>query len=161
MASDLLESFLHSAWANVELLTFCRGLTPEQLKTSLPTGAGEPLAIMKHLIGAESYYLSLCTGSSLEWDFSEDADMSAADLAGFAADLGKTWDALLTGPFDGERMLDTRSSRLRAGVLLAQALHHANVHREQVSAILTSLGLTPPDVSCWAYGRAFGGIVPK
>jgi hypothetical protein len=50
---------------------------------------------------------------------------------------------------------------VKAGVLIAQALHHANVHREQVSAVLTSLDLAPPDISGWAYGRATGGITPK
>ena len=161
MSSELLEAFRHSAWANREILAGCRGLTPVQLETSLPTGAGKPLAMIKHLIGAESYYLSLITGEHLAWDWSEEREETPDELLVFAEDLARAWDAVLTADFDTTRMLDTRSSRLKAGVLLAQALHHANVHREQVCAVITSLGLTPPDVSGWAYGRATGGIVPK
>jgi hypothetical protein len=47
--------------------------------------------------------------------------------------------------------------QVRAGVMLAQALHHSNVHREQISAVLTGLGLTPPDISGWAYNREISG----
>ena len=161
MSSDLLEAFRHSAWANRELLSFCAGMTTEQLKASLPTGAGAPLAVMKHVIGAESYYLSLLLGERLAWDWSDERQETAEELLVFAEDLDHAWEAALLGAFDPERMLETRNSRLRAGVLLAQALHHANVHREQVCAVITSLGLTPPDISGFAYGRASGGIVPK
>jgi hypothetical protein len=45
---------------------------------------------------------------------------------------------------------------VRAGTLLAQALHHANVHREQVSSIVTSLGIEPPDLDVWTYGTVTG-----
>ena len=161
MASELLEAFRHSAWANHELLEACRKLTPDQAGVSLPTGAGTAPAILKHVIGAESYYLSLVRGRFLGWDWDEARDYSTDELLAFARELGEAWEGVLAGDFDRGRMLDTRSSRLKAGVLLTQALHHGNVHREQVSAVLTSLGLTPPDVSGWAYGRASGGIVLK
>ena len=161
MGSELIEAFRHSAWANRELLAFCRGLTEEQLSASLPTGAGTPLAMLKHLIGAESYYLSLLRGEPLAWDWSEEREETPDELLVFADDLAKAWETVLGGAFDGQRMLDTRRSTIKAGVLIAQAVHHANVHREQVSAVFTSLGLQPPDVSGWAYGRASGGIVPK
>ena len=105
--------------------------------------------------------LAVHTGERLAWDWSEEREETPDELLVFAEDLARAWDAVLTADFDTTRMLDTRSSRLKAGVLLAQALHHANVHREQVCAVITSLGLTPPDVSGWAYGRATGGIVPK
>jgi hypothetical protein len=68
---------------------------------------------------------------------------------------------MLADPFDSERRLDTRRSRIKAGVLMAQALHHGNVHREQVSAIMTSQGVEAPDISAWAYGRDSGGIEHK
>jgi uncharacterized damage-inducible protein DinB len=142
------------------LIEACGALTPEQAGASLPTGAGTPAATIKHLIGAESYYLSLIRGSFLDWDWDEERPYTTDQLLEYAGELSRAWEALLPG-LDPERMLDTRRSRLKAGVLLTQALHHANVHREQISAVLTSLGLTPPDISGWAYGRASGGIVLK
>ena len=51
-------------------------------------------------------------------------------------------------PFDPERImiLDEGTYEAHAGILLAQALHHGNAHREQICAILTSFGLEPPDL---------------
>jgi len=161
MASELLEAFRHSAWANRQLLDFCRGLTAEQATTPLPGGYGNALSTLKHIAGAENYYRSLFTGILGEWDWRDDRDQPIDEISPWFDDLAAFWEDLLSGAFDAGRMLDTNRSRLKAGVLLTQALHHANVHREQVSAVLTSLGLTPPDVSGWAYGRASGGIVPK
>jgi uncharacterized damage-inducible protein DinB len=161
MSSDLLEAFRHSAWANRQVLDSLRALTAEQLATNLPTGHGPPLVTMKHLIGAESYYLSLIRGSSLGWDWDEAREETPDELLVFVEALAEAWAAVLSASFDSGRMLETRSTRVKAGVIIAQALHHANVHREQVSAVLTSLGVAPPDVSGWAYGRASGGIVPK
>jgi hypothetical protein len=45
---------------------------------------------------------------------------------------------------------------VEAGVIHAQIANHGNVHREQVCAILTSLGIEPPDISGWAFGVATG-----
>jgi len=41
-------------------------------------------------------------------------------------------------------------------VPIAQALHHGNVHREQICSVLTTLGLEPPDLQVWAYAEATG-----
>jgi len=45
--------------------------------------------------------------------------------------------------------------------MLAQTIHHSNVHREQICAIVTSLGLEAPDVSGWRFGKETGRIVPQ
>jgi uncharacterized damage-inducible protein DinB len=36
-------------------------------------------------------------------------------------------------------------------IILTQVINHATEHREQVKAILTELGLEPPDLSAWTY----------
>jgi uncharacterized damage-inducible protein DinB len=53
---------------------------------------------------------------------------------------------LLSEPVDAERVLvvDDGALEVRAGVIVAQALHHGNSHREQICAGLTSLGVEPP-----------------
>jgi uncharacterized damage-inducible protein DinB len=164
MASELLDAFKHSAWATRRTLEACGGLTDAQRAATLPGVAGTPLRTMKHVIGAESYYLSLFRGAFLDWDWDEAREDSVETLLGFAGELAAGWEALLGRPVDVAQVLtQTRSNgrvmKLKAGVMLTQALHHANVHREQVSSVLTSLGLTPPDVSAWAYGDATGEIV--
>ncbi len=42
--------------------------------------------------------------------------------------------------------------------LMTQAINHSTEHRAQVSAIITALGLEPPDMSGWAYMDAMGTI---
>jgi uncharacterized damage-inducible protein DinB len=164
MSSEVLDAFQHNAWATRRVLEACRELSEAQLGTSLPTVAGPPLRIMKHVIGAESYYLSLFAESFFAWDWDDAREDSVDALLGFADDLAEAWAKLLSSPVETEGMLsrprsDGRVMQLKAGVVLAQALHHANVHREQVSSVMTSLGLKPPDISGWAYGDATGTIV--
>lgn len=161
MSRELIEAFRHSAWANRELLGFCRGLTPEQLEVSLPAGYGSALWTLKHIVGAEAYYRSLFAGALPEWDWRDNEPQPIDEIAPWFEDNAAFWEDLLASDFDPEHLLETRSSRIKTSVLIAQALHHANVHREQVSSVLTSLGLQPPDISGWAYGRVSGGILPK
>ena len=159
MSSELLEAFRHSAWANRQLLEFCRTLSAEQASTILPGGYGNVLSTLKHIAGAEVYYRSLFSGAFPEWNWRDDEEQPIEEMSPWFGDMAAFWQTLLSGSFDGDKMLNTRRSMLKAGVLLTQALHHANVHREQISAVLTSLGLESPDVSGWAYGRASGGII--
>jgi uncharacterized damage-inducible protein DinB len=36
-------------------------------------------------------------------------------------------------------------------VILAQAINHATEHRAQIMAILTHLGIQPPELDLWLY----------
>jgi uncharacterized damage-inducible protein DinB len=36
-------------------------------------------------------------------------------------------------------------------ILLTQVINHATEHREQIKAIMTQLGIEPPDLQGWAY----------
>jgi uncharacterized damage-inducible protein DinB len=47
------------------------------------------------------------------------------------------------------------------GVILTQILDHGTDHRSQVSTILTSIGVVPPQLDGWAYGRAHGRVVSR
>jgi hypothetical protein len=61
--------------------------------------------------------------------------------------------ATLSKPIEVERVIivDGATRGTRAGILIAQALNHANHHREQVCAILTGFGIEPPDIQAWQY----------
>ena len=50
---------------------------------------------------------------------------------------------------------------ITAGLLVAQALHHATEHRSQVKTILSTAGLEPPELGGWTYGAAAGGAVRR
>jgi hypothetical protein len=55
-------------------------------------------------------------------------------------------------------VVDDGALEVRAGVIVAQALHHGNAYREQIYASLTSLGVEPPDIQPWEYAWATGRI---
>jgi len=42
--------------------------------------------------------------------------------------------------------------------LIAQAIGHSTEHRAQIAAIITQLGLEPPDMSGWAYMEETGEL---
>ena len=48
-------------------------------------------------------------------------------------------------------IVDDNTRGTRVGIFIAQAINHANHHREQVCAILTGFGIEPPDIQAWEY----------
>ena len=167
MNGALLEAFHHDAWATDQLLEFCRGLPAEQLTAPGPGTYGGILETFNHLILSDARYLRRLAGTGPAWVDSEggsdpgDVDPGTIDidrLRGRVAESALLWDRLLSEPLDAERLiiLDEGAYQAHAGVLVAQALHHGNAHREQICAILTGAGLEPPDVQAWAYAGATG-----
>jgi len=57
-------------------------------------------------------------------------------LAASAEEAGQLWERLLSEPTDADRVfvVDDGALEVRAGVIVAQALHHGNAHREQICA---------------------------
>jgi uncharacterized damage-inducible protein DinB len=45
-------------------------------------------------------------------------------------------------------------------VVMVQAINHATEHLEQISSMLSALGVTPPDLDGWAYGEVTEALVP-
>ena len=45
-------------------------------------------------------------------------------------------------------------------VVMVQVINHATEHREQISSMLTALGMTPPDLDGWAYGEVTHALIP-
>jgi hypothetical protein len=59
-------------------------------------------------------------------------------------------------PIDSKRRLSVDDGAYEAELshLIVQALHHGNIHREQVGATLTGLGIEPPPIQAWDYAEA-------
>ncbi len=159
MDGALREAFRHHAWATQQLLAFCRDLEPDQLAAATTGTYGDILETFDHLIRSDGNYLRRLSGNPPSF-----ADLprggTLEELGGRAAEAERGWEASLAGPVDADRVLvvDDGAYEVRAGVIVAQALHHGNVHREQICAILTSLGLQPPDIQPWEYAWERGRI---
>ena len=158
MKDILLEAFRHHAWANKQLLAACRGLPDGQLR--LPgTAAGTDrgiLTILNHIIQSDRGYASR-RGDRPAWVENEDtADLD--ELERRADENAEVWERLLSQPLEASKLiiLDQGAYEAEQSVLVIQALHHGNAHREQICAVLTGLGIEPPDIQAWAYAEATG-----
>ena len=164
MTNSLMDdAFAHHAWATERLVDACRGLTNEQLEAPVPGTYGSIIQTLRHMVGADAWYLSVASG-----DRSHMFDEDAADLDALRAAMGRQgagWAALLGSGVDADTVLkevdddDGFQRHAALGIQLAQALHHGTDHRSQVCTALTGLGLEPPDIDVWVYGLASGRSV--
>lgn len=160
MNEALLEAFRHSAWATRALIAACRRLPNEELTRSAP-GYGSILETLNHFILSDAGYAAILTGIRPEWANDGNGTHDFEQLLLRVDETEKLWEKLLSEPLDSERLLilDDGKYECPASVVVAQALHHSNAHREQVCAALTALGTEPPDVQPWAFADATGRAI--
>lgn len=153
-ASVLATLFAHNAWANVKLLDFCEKLSPEQLGTNAVGGFGTIHETLIHILRAEQGYVErtngktppqpLVRGQALHFDQLKDVARWASDELLQLA-LATRSDTLVKETDDKSAIEYPLAS------LLMQSLTHSTEHRTQIAAIITQLGMEPPDMSGWMY----------
>lgn len=155
----------HHGWATAELLAYCQGLDEATLNATIPGTYGTIIETLRHMIDAEMSYVFRLTAAWPErpWAYDEPAGIDL--LLERAALLAATLEQFLATDWDDERIGDAYGDEgpldVRAGVFLAQTIHHANEHRAHVCTILGALGHEPPDVSAWGYAHATGRMTPR
>jgi uncharacterized damage-inducible protein DinB len=160
--SVLSDAFAHHSWATIRLIDACLPLSDEQLASTVPGTYGPILETMRHLVGADRSYLALLSGGALD-----DVDEERLDLAALRVVMeanGPAWDALVTGELDPDRMVvrhrdDGSESHAPMGIRIAQVIHHGTDHRSQVCTALTNLGIEPPAIDAWDFGRENGRLL--
>ncbi len=156
--SLLHDAFEHHIWATECALDECAALTDGQLATSAPGTYGSIITTLRHLVGSDGWFLSFFPVQHTAID--EDAEPSLVELRAAWRTHASAWRTLLAGDLDADEELVAQgegwTARARAGVLLAQAVHHGTDHRGQVWTMLTTLGIAPPEIDLWAYARATG-----
>jgi uncharacterized damage-inducible protein DinB len=114
-----------------------------------------------HLVASQQGYLSLLTG--MEPHFNWQAPPAFAELQKAASITG---DGLLALARDGsskrlKTQLQTKDGYLvEPWVVMVQAINHVTEHREQISSMLSSLGVTPPDLDDWTHGEVTNALTP-
>jgi uncharacterized damage-inducible protein DinB len=145
------------------LIDTCLGLSPEQLETAAPGTYGSILDTMRHLVGADSWYLFDITGDPARRI--EEDQMDLPELRAAMEADGTAWLELLAKDPDPEAVLkevdenDGYERDAPVGVRLAQALHHGTDHRSQICTALTTLGVQPPAIDVWDFGLQHGRVV--
>lgn len=154
----LAEAFRYNRWANLQLLADCRGLSAEQLQITASGTYGTIADTFMHMLSAEQRYVRRLSG--VEPRITEqdpfpgiDALMREAEMSGRQlielADRVSSADEIDPGRLK-------QYSKLAAGVVLLQAMHHGNDHRTHVCTILGAHALEYRDMDVWAYGLATG-----
>jgi uncharacterized damage-inducible protein DinB len=154
----LLEVFRHNAWATRRLIAFCRALPESALSSTTAGTYGGILATFDHLVSSDGGYLHSLSGTALDWAINR-VEAPDLDVLEARAEQGAAlWETFLAEPVDAGRvlLLDNGTYEVNAGIVVAQALHHGNAHREQICAILTSLGMEPPDIQPWGFADETG-----
>lgn len=159
MNDGLIDAFRHNTWATRELLAVCRNLTETQLQATAVGTYGSIIETFRHFVSSEANYYVRLTGEEPSWDRHAEASPSLDELAARVDELDARWERFLAQPFDAERTFvipwyDGADYDVPAGVVLVQALHHGNEHRAQICTVLTSIGVTPPDLGVWDYAEA-------
>jgi uncharacterized damage-inducible protein DinB len=156
----LAKLFEHNNWANNQIIQACSHLSDEQLDAQ-PQSAmkGSIRTTLLHLVTSQQSYLRTLT---LPLEARREATTVAfAELQESATKSGEGLLALARGdqkPLSPQ--LQTRDGYMvEPWVLMVQIINHATEHREQIKNMLSSLGVTPPDIDGWSYGEATNALI--
>lgn len=153
--------FQHHLWANLHLLEVCRTLPEEQLQATVVGVYGSIGETWQHMVRAErSYFSRISTGQP----YRHPEDAPPFTFAEMAESLRHTGEGLIEwAPNVGadervEVQWDNNGIhgpvQVPKAVILAQVINHATEHRAQIMAILTHLGVQPPELDSWGYFEA-------
>ena len=157
--SPLADAFGHHVWATLRLIDVSRELDPTALGTSAAGTYGSIVDTLRHLVGADASYLHVMSGGAV--DEVEEETLDLDELRAVMAGHATAWQTLIADGRDPATIIvrhrnDGSETRAPLGIRLAQALHHGTDHRSQVCTVLTTLGVTPPEIDVWDYAAAEG-----
>ena len=153
--NTLTTLFNHNLWANLKLLECCAELTSEQLAGTIVGVYGSIYDTLHHIARSEqSYFYRIRTGQPLRRSENE-PPLTIADMIESLRISGSGL-IELAGNIQGEDTVQIRwhDDALRdvpKAIIFNQAINHATEHRAQIMAILTQLGIEPPDLDSWTY----------
>ena len=159
--SVLTTLFAHNAWANLKLLDFCEHLSDAQLDATAIGCFGSIRDTLHHIVGAEVSYVERVNSKLPARPLSQDLFPGfevLKDAVRWAAD------ELLQLALSARQDTSVRQRPPRMLIeyklasLMVQAITHSTEHRTQISAIITQLGMEPPDMSGWQYMEEIGEI---
>jgi uncharacterized damage-inducible protein DinB len=154
--------FEHNNWANLQIIRACSALSDEQLDAEPKSATkGSIRFTLWHLVASQQGYLALLAG--IEPRFNWQSPPPFVELQEAASITGEGLLALArqepSKPM--KTQLQTKDGySVEPWVVMVQVINHATEHREQISSMLSSLGVTPPDLDGWAYGEVTNALKP-
>ena len=157
----LVKLFEHNNWANLQIIQACSALSDEQLDAEPQSATkGSIRTTLLHFVASQRGYLSLLT---LQVEERPTIPPTFAELQESASSSGEGFLALARA--ETSKSLKTRLQTrdgywVEPWVVMVQAINHATEHREQIKSMLSSLGVTPPDIDGWDYGLVTNALIP-
>ena len=157
----LVKLFEHNNWANLQIIQACSALSDEQLDAEPQSATkGSIRRTLSHLVASQQGYLSLLT---LPVEARLDVPPTFAELQESARISGEG--SLALARDESSKHLKTRLQTkdgyfVEPWVVMVQVINHATEHREQIKSMLSSLGVTPPDIDGWDHGEATNALIP-
>jgi len=146
--------FRHNLWANLRLLERCTELNNKQLNSTITGTFGSIRDTLQHIVYAEqSYFSRISTGES-HYRPENAPTMTLAEMVESVRMTGVgfiEWAPKIQG---GDTVLlnwEGTPREVSKTIILTQAINHATEHRAQIMAILTQIGIQPPDLDSWSY----------
>jgi uncharacterized damage-inducible protein DinB len=84
-------------------------------------------------------------------ELQESARLSGEGLLALARGQGKSLDS---------RLITKDGFYTEPWVVMLQVINHATEHREQIKSMLSTLGVTPPNIDGWDYGEVTNALIP-
>jgi len=155
------DAFSHHVWATLRLIDACSALSSEQLDNTCEGTYGSILQTLRHLVGADSYYLTILGVSGVPLVDEDTADL--LELRRSMEQLGTMWATFLSQDLRPDEVIEEHEEngyerRAPVSIRLAQALDHGSDHRSQICTMLTTLGVEVPIIDVWEYGIVIGRI---
>ena len=157
----LVKLFEHNNWANLQIIQACSALSDAQLDSEPKSATmGSIRTTLVHLVTAQRGHLALLT---LPVEARPDTPVAFAELQESAIKSGEGLLALARNePVKPQKtQLRTMDGHfVEPWLVMVQVITHATEHREQIKSMLSSLGITPPEINGWSYGEAINAIIP-
>mgnify|MGYP001150380155 CR=1 FL=1 len=160
-ANFLVKLFEHNNWANLQIIQACSALSDAQLDAEPQSVTkGSIRLTLSHLVSSQQGYLSLLTQPV---EVRVDVQSTFAKLQEAARISGEGLLSLARGEASSQlksRLQTSGGYFVEPWVVMVQAINHATEHREQIKSMLSSLGVTPPNIDGWDYGEATKALIP-
>ena len=163
MTQDILTRLLeHNHWANLQVLDACEMLSDEQLDFQPQSAVrGTIRDTLQHLVTSQEDYA--CMATTFDHPPERIHTLSFTEMREIATQSGQTLLSIaptFAGATPPSQITLTDGYRVDPWVILVQVINHATEHREQIKSIMTTLGVAPPRIDGWRFGREVGSLIP-
>ncbi len=165
MTESVLERLIeHNNWANLQIIDACQALKGEQLDFEPQSAVrGTIRETLQHLVLSQEDYASMLT--TFNHPLERELAPTFSELREVAVKSGNDLIALVQDASSGLLQSQIQLSdgyRGEPWVFIVQVINHATEHREQIKSMMTALGIEPPRIDGWMYGRQKKALIsPK